>query len=156
MLKRAKKVQRLIPDTQSSPLSVLLRTMRIADTLQQQICNAFIENLKKLNPKDPQLKFWYKELTEAQQRAIDCAHKAAPFKHGRLESIELKQTVEHRMVIRAPNKVKSVEEWAKLTGAEMGKLEDSKAKIKDITPPAPSIHDFDDDEDEISTQRQLN
>lgn len=126
-------------------------------TTQKEICETLIKNLEKINPKDPQIKFWYKELTECQETAIDCAAKAAAYLHPKLESMEVKQTVEHRMVMRAPQKVQSIEEWTKLTGATVAKLEEMDKKEASVSEPAPSIHDYDyDDEDQLETQRRLN
>jgi hypothetical protein len=132
--------------------------MRINYTQQKEICSAFIDGIKKINPKDPALKFWYKELTECQNRAIDCAHKLAPYEHPKLESMEVKQTIEHRMVMRAPQKILDVDQWAKLTGATVAKLEDLQKRETTFAPRTESLHDFDEDEseDEINTQRQLN
>lgn len=156
MLKLAKKVQRLIPDTRTKPKTVLREIMHSNYTLQKEIIETIHKALEKLNPKDPQIKFWYKEAAEAQTRAIDCAHKLAPYEHPKLESMEVKQTIEHRMVIRSPQKVKSVEEWAKITGASEAKLDEMSKKEIKFSTPAESIHDFDDEDDEINTQRQLN
>lgn len=155
-LQRIKRVQRLIPDTRTKPKTVLSEIMRSNYVLQKEIIETIHKALAKLNPKDPQIKFWYKEASEAQTRAIDCAHKLAPYDHAKLANIEIKQSIEHRMVIRSPQKVKSVEEWAKITGASEAKLDEMSKKEIKFSTPAESIHDYDDDEDEINTQRQLN
>lgn len=156
MLKYIKRVQRLIPDIRNRPKSVLREHMHAAHRLHGEICSAFIEKIKEINPKDPALKYWYKEMVEASARAIDCAHKLAPYEHPKLESMEIKQTIEHRMVMRAPTKMASVDEWAKITGASVAKLDElekPKVSMRELTQ---SLHDFDSDEDEIRTQRQLN
>lgn len=156
MLKYAKKVQRLIPDTRTNPKTVLRNVMLNNYTLQKEIVETFIKTLESINPKDPQIKFWYKELTAAQEKAIDCAHKLAPYEHPKLESMEIKQKIEHRMVIRAPQKMANVEQWMKITGASEAKLDELTPKEQKIREPEPSLHDFDEDLDEIETQKRLN
>lgn len=159
MLKHKKKVQRLIPDPRSKPKTILRKNMLISQALADEIIPVFIQKVKEINPKDPQIKFWYKEMTSAQAMAIDCAHKLAPYEHAKLESMEIKQTVEHRMVMRAPAKIANVEEWAKITGASVAKLEELEKKQQEFKAPAASIHDFDnsnEDLDELETQKRLN
>lgn len=129
--------------------------MYAADKYHQEICQTTMEGLTKINPKDPQLKYWYNEMVKASERAIDCAHKLAPYEHAKLESMEVKQTIEHRMVMRAPTKIKSVEEWAKITGASVAKLDELEKKEREATKPAESIHDYDDALDELETINQL-
>jgi hypothetical protein len=51
--------------------------------------------------------------------AMDAAHKSAPYRHSKLEAIDIKQAVEMRYVIRAPQEIKNVDEWMKATGAKM-------------------------------------
>lgn len=155
MLIRAKKVQRLIPDPRDKPKTILRKHMYAADKYHQEICQTTMEGLTKINPKDPQLKYWYSEMVKASERAIDCAHKLAPYEHAKLESMEVKQTIEHRMVMRAPTKIKSVEEWAKITGASVAQLDENAAKERELHKPAESIHDYDETLDQLETINQL-
>lgn len=129
--------------------------MLAAQAIADEVIPFFINTLKEINPKDPDIKFWYKQGEAAQERAIDCAHKLAPYDHAKLESIEVKSTVEHRMVMRAPQKIANVDEWARITGASVAKLEDLEVKDKKFAPPAQSIHDYDELLDELDTQGKL-
>lgn len=75
--------------------------------------------------------------------AVDCAHKLAPYQTPKLESIEVKSKVEHRYVMRAPQQMKSAEEWMKATGAEkVTPQEQIKQEVKREI--VKSVHDFDD------------
>lgn len=58
------------------------------------------------------------------ENTLDVASKYAPYCHAKLEAIEVKSEVEHRFVIRAPQKVKSVEEWMTITGAKVASIEE--------------------------------
>lgn len=81
---------------------------------------------------------------------IDCAHKLAPYESPKLESIEVKNRIEHRFVIRTPQVMKNTSEWMAATGAE-SLTEDQVKKAaltqQKSTTPVPSIHDFSEDDD---------
>jgi len=82
-------------------------------------------------------------------RAIEVAAKLAPYSDPKLEAIEVKSEVEHRFVIRAPEQMKSVDDWMKRTGAEQLRLDQS-VRLSNCKPepPAPSIHDYEDMDNE--------
>lgn len=78
---------------------------------------------------------------------IDCAHKLAPYQTPKLESVELRQKVEHRFVMQVPTPIKSAEDWMKITGAkQLEKKEETVTKAKREL--VPSIHDYDEDQDD--------
>ena len=54
----------------------------------------------------------YKAMMRINDLAIECATKLAPYQSAKLESVEVKKTVEHRYVIRAPAQLKSVQDWS--------------------------------------------
>lgn len=88
------------------------------------------------------------ELRKCKELVIDCATKLAPYQTPKLESLEVKSKVEHRFVVRAPQSIKSVEEWKKLTGAEELKIDQVKQQLVKEHKIVPSIHDYDTPEDE--------
>lgn len=57
------------------------------------------------------LALMYKKHSEAADKAIECATKLAPYKHSKLESVEVKKEVTQRFVIRAPVQLPTTEEW---------------------------------------------
>lgn len=56
--------------------------------------------------------------------ATDFAHKAAAFRHAKLNAIDLNANVVERYVIHAPQPCHSVEEWMKITGAQRAESEE--------------------------------
>jgi hypothetical protein len=58
-------------------------------------------------------------LKECAQLAVDFAAKAAPYKHHKLESVDVKTEIEQKFVIRAPTQLKSIDEWMQMTGAKV-------------------------------------
>lgn len=144
------------------------RTRKGADVLHEKmvfysnkankILVEIIKALKDSNASAPELLMAYKLLKETDMLAIDCATKLAPYQTPKLESIETKQKIEHRYVLRAPPQMKSTEEWVKAVGIK----EDEKnptSHIKPITPKPFTIHDapdVDEIEDEIRTHRSIN
>ena len=95
------------------------------------------------------------ELRRVDELVIDCAQKLAPYQSPKLESIEVKSKHEHRYVMRTPNQIKTVDEWASLTGATRAKREELiKESVKSEV--VPSIHDFDTDEDDYIEPGMIN
>jgi len=60
----------------------------------------------------------YKLMLENKKMLIEVASKLAPYEHAKLESIEVKSTVEHRYVIRVPESNKNTQEWFTTIGRE--------------------------------------
>lgn len=52
-----------------------------------------------------------KQMNGYNSLAIDCANKLAPYTHAKLQSVEVKNTVEHRFVMRTPTPIKNSTEW---------------------------------------------
>jgi len=122
----------------------------------KEILEHIIELTLSQNKNSVALKQLYQQIDSANQTVIDCAHKLAPYQTPKLESIEVRNKIEHKFVLRAPQQVKSVDEWMKTTGAE--KLAPEEVIVKkapEASKPIESIHNYDMDEDEITTQKQL-
>lgn len=93
-------------------------------------------------------------LKEADQIAIDCAVKLAPFQSPKLESVEVNNKIEHRYVMRAPAQFKSTEDWMKATGASENEQTE---EIKPITQPTRlNIHDMEDYDETEDERRSIN
>lgn len=151
----ARKVARAIVQRPLRATDVLYQKMHVYNNEAKTILNTLIELCKKTSSNSPALRELYLLMRKADDIVIDCAHKLAPYQSPKLESIEVRNKIEHRFVLRAPKPIASVEEWTKTTGAERARVEDVMAKAKDLAPPAESVHDFDNDEDEITTQKRL-
>lgn len=67
-------------------------------------------------PRGDMLALMYKKFEQCAEKARECAAKLAPYQSPRLESIETKTEVEHRFVVRIPNKYENSQEW--LTAAQ--------------------------------------
>jgi hypothetical protein len=159
----AKKVARAIVQRPLRATDVLYQKMHVYNNEAKTILNTLIDLTKTVNKNSPALRELYLLMRKADDIVIDCAHKLAPYQSPKLETIEVRNKVEHRFVLRAPKPIASVEEWTKQTGAERARVEEAMAKSKDLAPEAPSVHDFEDDEcsevaerDEITTRRLLN
>jgi len=156
MLKYLRKRYKPIYVVQTKATDVLYQKMHAYNKEAKEILAYLVKETKERNPNSPALKQLYQMMDKADNIVIDCAHKLAPYQSPKLESIEVRNKVEHKFIIRAPQKITSVEEWTKITGAEQLKQDNFDKKQSVITPPAPSIHDFDTDDDEIETLKRLN
>lgn len=58
----------------------------------------------------------YKKYSECTEIVIKCAEKLAPYESAKLQSLEVKNTHEHRFVLRAPEQASSTGEWMKQVG----------------------------------------
>ncbi len=132
---------------------VLYNKMHVYNNEAKKILEYIIDQVKLQNKNSPALRELYLQMRKLDDIVLARAHKLAPHQPHKLESIEVKNQVEHRFVLRAPSPVQSVDQWAKLTGADTMKLDKTLKKDQKISDPAPSIHDF--DNDEIETQRNL-
>lgn len=147
------------------------RTRKGADVLHEKmvfysnkarrLLEEIIKALKDNNASAAELLMAYKLLKETDLLAIDCATKLAPYQTPKLESIETKQKIEHRYVLRAPAQFKNTDDWMKAVGAN--KEDDSTLNnLPPIPSPKPfTIHDapnseLDELEDEILTRRSIN
>lgn len=153
--KYSKKKKRPIEFHAVRATDVLYKTMVAYNVEHKRILSFLIDAIKEDNKNIAQLKQLYILMNKAGEVAIDCAHKLAPYQSPKLESIEVKNQVEHRFVIQAPNKVKSIDEWAKMTGATTQELDPTKQIEHKIQEPVQSLHDFDADQDEIETNKKL-
>lgn len=136
---------------------VLHEKMIFYNNKARKILDEIIKAMKAGNASAPELLMAYKLLKETDVLAIDCATKLAPYQTPKLESIETKQKIEHRYVLRAPPQMKSTDEWAKAVGANKEEPITAKVKTHDVKPF--TIHDapeVDDIEDEILTRRSIN
>lgn len=133
---------------------VLYEKMHVYNKEAKEILSYLLEQLKLQNKNSPALKSLYQLMQKADDLVIDCAHKLAPYQSPKLESIEVRNHVEHRFVLRAPKPVANVEDWMKLTGAEKLKSDQINPIKKPLSPIEPSLYDF--EEDEIKTSKLLN
>ncbi len=154
-LQYAKRVARTIVQRPLRATDVLYAKMHVYNNEAKAILSAMLDNIKNTG-NIMAIRELYLLMRKADDVVIDCAHKLAPYQSPKLETIEVRNKIEHRYVLRAPTPVKSVEEWTKITGAEKVRVEQAMAKEKELTPEAPSIHDYEDDEDEITTNKLLN
>ena len=154
-LQYQKKVKRTIIQRPMKATDVLYEKMHTYNNEARSILAALIKMMEQQNKNSPALRELYLLMRKADDIVIDCAHKLAPYQTPKLETIEVRNKIEHRYVLRAPTPIKSVDEWSKQTGAERAKVEElaDKAKLKESAPPVESIHDYDDDEDEIKTYK---
>lgn len=134
---------------------VLYQKMHVYNNESKQILSHLIETIKQQNKNSPALRELYLLMRKADDIVIDCAHKLAPYQTPKLESIEVRNKVEHKFVLRAPKAVSSIEEWTKLTGAAKIAPEQVMVRNKETAEPAASIHDYDEEEDQLNTQKQL-
>ena len=153
-LARAIRRKRTIYITQLKATDVLYQKMHSYNNEAKEILAYLIKEVKEQNKNSPALKSLYQLMDKADSIVIDCAHKLAPYQTPKLESIEVRNKVEHKFVLRAPKAVHSLEEWSKLTGADKLNSDQVNTLKKEITPPAKSLYDF--EEDEIETNRRLN
>lgn len=151
----SKKVIRRIDHKPLKATEVLYQKMHSYNKEAKEILNYLIEQIKQQNKNSPALKQLYQLMQRADDVVIDCAHKLAPYQSPKLETIEVRNKVEHKFVLRAPKAVSSVEEWAKLTGAEQLAAQEVQVKVKEQLKEAESIHDYDSEQDEINTQKHL-
>jgi len=171
MLKYIRKRKKVIYVTPLKATDVLYQKMHAYNNEAKTILKYLIELVQAENKSSPQLKALYQLMDKADEIVIDCAHKLAPYQSPKLESIEVRNKIEHKFVLRAPAKIVSMDEWAKQTGAEKLNSDQMNPQLKQLTPPAPSIHDFASDErlrisaerdeedsieDEIKTYRSVN
>lgn len=148
MLTRTKPRKRAFKTFTVSAIDVLHAKMHAYNKEAREILSYLIEQVKIQNKNSPALKSLYQLMQKADDVVIDCASKLAPYQSPKLESIEVKNKVEHRFVLRAPKQIASVDDWAKITGAKTLTAEEMEKKAKELAPMEPSIHDFDEDTDD--------
>ena len=100
-----------------TPASVLQEKMEFYHNKAEVICLKIIEVLKTHNPtRGDLLAMMYKNMQSCNDIAIDCAAKLAPYKHPKLESVEMKKSVTHRFVVRSPNVIPNKDDWLNSIG----------------------------------------
>lgn len=155
---RKKKPISRLPKTRILAKDMIYSKMILYDTKAKDILNYMIEYYKKADKAQfDKIKQLYQQMRACDDIVIDCAHKLAPYQSPKLESVEVKSKVEHRYVMQVPQQMKNKDEWMKHVGAEKIKEEDISRAVKAESKIAPSIHDFDDSEDEAETfKRTMN
>lgn len=153
MLKFIKKTKREFHHKLQA-VDILYQKMSAYNREAKEILSFMIEQARLKND-HPKLNSLMKMMVKFDDTVIDCATKLAPYQAPKLANIEIKSKVEHKFVIRAPSPISSVEEWQRITGAEQMKLNNQTKKEIKRTTLAPSIHDYDEEEDELNTQREL-
>ena len=161
MLVRARKkyrAQRVMPTKATNILYLKMCTYNVeAKKILQELQGKHLTRDEK--------KELYQLMRRADDIVIDCAAKLAPYQTPKLESVEVKNQVEHRFVMQSPRKITTVDEWAKLTGADKLQYKASElAAKKEFAKPTPSLYDFEEDErsarsvserDEAQTNKRL-
>src|SRR5262249_54571878 len=110
-------------DGEITPKSVLYDIMVESHIKGQALKDYLLERLKANNFSAAEIRIILKDWGCHLQRTIDTASKLLQFYHPKLESIDIKNEVEHKFVIRVPDvKIQNVSEWAKLTGAQTHRL----------------------------------
>lgn len=90
-----------------------------------------VEALKKSEiSRGDKLADMHKAMIRVRELTLECASKLAPYQSPKLESVEVKKTVEHRFVLRAPTPVKNTQSWLNQVDQE-AKLLPSPQKIID-------------------------
>jgi hypothetical protein len=91
---------------------ILYKNMIFYDTKAMKLAQHIIKLVKSQDKsRGDLLVVMHKEMGKFNDRAIDCATKLAPYTHAKLQSVEVKNTVEHRFVVRTPTAIKSSSEW---------------------------------------------
>lgn len=93
-------------------VEVLEQQMNFFHTQAEGLIAKIILILKEdKKPRGDILALMYKKFEQCAEKARECAAKLAPYQSPRLESIETKTEVEHRFVVRIPNKYENSQEW---------------------------------------------
>lgn len=93
-------------------VEVLEQQMNYYHTQAEGVIAKIILILKEdKKPRGDILALMYKKFEQCAEKARECAAKLAPYQSPRLESIETKTEVEHRFVVRIPNKYENSQEW---------------------------------------------
>ena len=104
-------VKSLIKDNRTST-EVLREIMLFHDTKAKIIILDIVNRLNDLEKsRGDLLAMMYKKYSETVQIVIDCAAKLAPYEKPRLQAVEVKSTVEHRFVLRAPEQASNSNTW---------------------------------------------
>jgi hypothetical protein len=127
------------------------------DTKAKEILQTLIDYMNKQEKAQwDRIKDLYNKMRTCDDIVIDCAHKLAPYQTPKLESVEVNKKVEHRYVLQVPQPMKTKEDWMTHVGASKLTPEDKPKDLIIPKPPAPSLHDYDDSEDdEIETFKQV-
>lgn len=155
MLKYIRKRKVFIKQFVVNATDVLHEKMHTYNKEAKEILKYLIDEMTAQNKNSPALKSLYQLMSKADDVVIDCASKLAPYQSPKLNTIEVKSKVEHRYVLRAPKQIKSVEDWAEMTGAKTLSSEELEKKAKEFAPKVETLHDYDATEDEIETQKRL-
>jgi hypothetical protein len=132
-------------DLSPSALDVLERAMVHYDQKAEAVFARLVQNASEKGNVVEALKLAMMQ-KECRQHAIDAASKLAPYRHPKLESIDLRSEETRHYVIRAPETVANLTEWMAKTGASMLQVEEQLDKLKPVTKiPPPFIIDDEDD-----------
>lgn len=97
---------------QKSPMDVLQEKMEFYDSKGTSLFIALKKELKDNGAnRGDLLVAMTKNIMHCQDMAIECAHKLAPYRNPKLQSIEVNKKVVHRFVIQAPKTFKDSSTW---------------------------------------------
>lgn len=106
--------------TPVTPRSVLYEELIFYRDKANLLGNEIARILKEGNKSQGDLLYkLYKLMLDNKSMLIEIAAKLAPYEHAKLESVEVKATVEHRFVIRVPEKAKDTKAWLENCGQEV-------------------------------------
>jgi hypothetical protein len=145
-IKHAKLRHRAIHVPMTKATDVLYRKMVAYNTEATAILEYLTEVMRQTNPNSVEMVRLYNLMIKKDETVIDCAHKLAPYQTPKLESVEVKSRIEHKFVIKAPNHMSSVEDWAKKTGADNMDITEHTNKEVKFKEVKPSLQDFDQEE----------
>lgn len=115
-------------------VDVLREVMTFHHEKAKDIILSIITLLKKEEkPRGDLLANMYKEYSRNTDLAVDCAAKLAPFESPKLQSMEVKNEMVHKFVMRVPAQSMSTDDWMQATGAKRAVIEQKIApNVEDI------------------------
>ena len=112
-------VEKETPKEKITPRGVLYEELSFYRDKANKIGNQIGELLKTSDKSHGDLLFQlYKLMLKNKEMLVDVAAKLAPYEHAKLESVEVKSTIEHRFVIRAPQQIVDKSKWLEACGVE--------------------------------------
>ena len=112
---------------QKSAIEVLQEKMEFYDSKGTSLFIALKQEMKNNGTsRGDLLVAMTKNILHCHDMAIECAHKLAPYRNPKLQSIEVKKETIHRFVIQAPKIIKDSQEWLQSVNSESKLINGSK------------------------------
>lgn len=110
-------------------IDVLYKKMNFYDGRAMELASQIYKHLKEDDKvRGDKCADMFKAMMRFNDIVIECAAKLAPYQSSKLESVEIKKTVEHRYVIAAPKLIDNSKDWLSAVNAD-AKLLPSPQKI---------------------------